>query len=48
MVIEQGDRVAADAVLIEASDLQADESLLAGESLPVGKIVGLTDSRHLL
>ncbi len=40
MVIEQGDRIAADAVLIEASDLQADESLLTGESHPVGKVAG--------
>jgi P-type Ca2+ transporter type 2C len=44
MVIEQGDRVAADAILIEASDLQADESLLTGESLPVGKVAGLPDA----
>ncbi len=39
IVLEQGDRIAADAVLIEASDLQADESLLTGESLPVGKVI---------
>ncbi|WP_010215213.1 cation-translocating P-type ATPase [Sphingomonas sp. PAMC 26621] len=39
IVLEQGDRIAADAVLVEASDLQTDESLLTGESLPVGKIV---------
>lgn len=38
MVLEQGDRIAADALLIEASDLQIDESLLTGESLPVGKM----------
>ncbi len=38
IVLEQGDRIAADAVLIAASDLQTDESLLTGESLPVGKI----------
>ncbi len=44
LVIEQGDRVAADAVLTEASDLQADESLLTGESLPVGKIAGTADA----
>ena len=44
IVIEQGDRVAADAILIEASDLQADESLLTGESLPVGKIAGSADA----
>ncbi|MET3473271.1 Ca2+-transporting ATPase [Novosphingobium sp. 1529] len=39
LVLEQGDRIAADAVLVEAADLQADESLLTGESLPVGKVV---------
>ena len=38
LVVEQGDRVAADAVLHEASDLQIDESLLSGESLPVTKV----------
>jgi P-type Ca2+ transporter type 2C len=37
LVLEQGDRVPADAVLLEASDLQADESLLTGESVPVSK-----------
>ncbi len=44
IVIEQGDRVAADATLIAASDLQADESLLTGESLPVGKVAGSADA----
>jgi Ca2+-transporting ATPase len=38
LVLEQGDRVAADATLHEASDLQIDESLLSGESLPVTKL----------
>ncbi|WP_237173310.1 cation-translocating P-type ATPase [Paracandidimonas lactea] len=37
LVLEQGDRIAADAILIDAADLQVDESLLTGESLPVGK-----------
>ncbi|MEG8222860.1 cation-translocating P-type ATPase [Sphingomonas sp. HH69] len=37
LVLEQGDRVAADAMLIAADDLQADESLLTGESVPVRK-----------
>ena len=39
LVIEQGDRVPADAALLEAIDLQADESLLTGESVPVHKSV---------
>lgn len=39
LVLEQGDRIAADAVLVDANDLQTDESLLTGESLPVDKIV---------
>lgn len=38
LVLAPGDRIAADAVLIEAHDLQTDESLLTGESLPVGKL----------
>ena len=40
IVLAEGDRVPADAVLLEANDLQTDESLLTGESLPVRKIVG--------
>ena len=44
LVLEQGDRVAADALLVEAADLQADESLLTGESLPVGKIAAPRDA----
>ncbi|AJP71309.1 ATPase [Sphingomonas hengshuiensis] len=46
IVLEQGDRIAADAVLIEASDLQTDESLLTGESLPVGKVVATEEAEH--
>ncbi len=38
LVLEPGDRIAADAVLLEANDVQTDESLLTGESVPVGKI----------
>jgi Ca2+-transporting ATPase len=44
LVLEQGDRVAADAALVEASDLQSDESLLTGESLPVGKVAEADDA----
>ena len=35
--LSEGERVPADAVLLAASDLALDESLLSGESLPVGK-----------
>ena len=38
IVITEGDRVAADATLLEANDLMIDESLLTGESVPVGKL----------
>ncbi len=37
LVLSEGDRIAADALLLEGSDMQVDESLLTGEALPVGK-----------
>src|SRR5512135_540820 len=37
VVLAEGDRVPADVVLVESHDLQADESLLTGESVPVRK-----------
>jgi Ca2+-transporting ATPase len=37
VILSEGDRVPADARLIEAHDLEADESLLTGESVPVSK-----------
>ncbi|MCC7385515.1 MAG: cation-translocating P-type ATPase [Deltaproteobacteria bacterium] len=40
VVLGEGDRVPADAVLREASNLQVDESLLTGESAPVRKRAG--------
>ncbi len=39
LVLERGNRVAADALLLEAAEFQTDESLLAGEAPPVGKVV---------
>ena len=38
VVLAEGDRIPADSWLVEAQDLQADESLLTGESAPVRKI----------
>ncbi|MDD2955622.1 MAG: HAD-IC family P-type ATPase [Oscillospiraceae bacterium] len=40
LLLEAGDRVAADARVLEESLLQADESMLSGESAPVGKSAG--------
>src|SRR4051795_8730550 len=37
IVLSEGDRVPADAILLEARELQIDESLLTGESVPVRK-----------
>lgn len=38
LVLTEGDRVPADAVLVSCNDLMVDESLLTGESMPVRKI----------
>jgi P-type Ca2+ transporter type 2C len=41
VVLSEGDRVPADMSLVAANDLMLDESLLTGESLPVGKQTGM-------
>ncbi len=41
--LSEGDRVAADALLVSADGLRADESLLTGEAVPVGKRVARSD-----
>ena len=43
LLLDQGDRIAADAVLLATNDLQVDESLLTGESLPVIKRAASAD-----
>jgi P-type Ca2+ transporter type 2C len=42
LLLEEGERIAADAVLRSASALAVDESLLTGESLPLAKAVAET------
>lgn len=42
----EGERIPADAVLVQQSDLNLDEAILTGESLPVSKTTAETDS-HL-
>jgi len=44
VLLEGGDVVTADLRLVEASKLQADESALTGESVPVSKQVGVLDA----
>ena len=44
IVLAEGDRVPADARLLQAADLSADESLLTGEAVPVRKAVGAADA----
>ena len=43
--LSEGDRVPADALLLSADGVQADESLLTGEAVPVGKRAALPDER---
>jgi P-type Ca2+ transporter type 2C len=38
LVLEEGDKVSADARLVDASDLRSDESSLTGEAVPVHKV----------
>ena len=40
LVLHEGDRIPADAVLLSATSLSVDESLLTGESVPVRKKAG--------
>jgi cation-transporting ATPase I len=42
LVLKPGDRIAADARLLQASGMEVDEAALTGESLPVAKTAGQT------
>ncbi len=46
LLLAEGDRVAADAELLSAGELQVDESLLTGESVPVGKHAATVVALH--
>ncbi|PKQ30417.1 MAG: ATPase [Actinobacteria bacterium HGW-Actinobacteria-10] len=48
LILETGDRVAADARLIEAMEIAVDESSLTGESEPVRKAIDRTDEEAQL
>ena len=48
LVLTEGDRVPADAILLSCSNLSTDESLLTGESLPVRKIASVTGTTSSL
>jgi len=41
LVLAEGDRVSADAIVLSCSNLSTDESLLTGESLPVRKVAAV-------
>ncbi|AFY96906.1 cation-translocating P-type ATPase [Chamaesiphon minutus] len=43
LVLAEGDRVPADAIVLSCTNLSTDESLLTGESLPVRKIAAVGD-----
>ncbi len=45
LVVNEGDRVAADCVIVKSSHVQVDESLLTGEAVPVVKSLQSKDDR---
>ncbi|HEY9622448.1 MAG TPA: cation-translocating P-type ATPase [Crinalium sp.] len=45
IVLAEGDRIPADAIVLACSNLSTDESLLTGESLPVRKVAAAIDAQ---
>lgn len=48
LIVNEGDRISADALVLESNHLVVDESLLTGESVPVAKIVQDSDAKDNL
>jgi P-type Ca2+ transporter type 2C len=46
IVLAEGDRVPAEAIVLSCSNLSTDESLLTGESLPVRKVAAAIDAQN--
>jgi Ca2+-transporting ATPase len=44
VIISEGDRVPADGIIVSSSNLEIDESLLTGESVPVSKSVKISEN----
>ncbi len=45
LIVEEGARIAADGIIVQANDFSVDESILTGESLPVVKKVNTNDQQ---
>ena len=48
MVLSEGDKIIADAIILESYNLHTDESILTGESIPVSKSYDLLDKEAVL
>ena len=46
LLLSEGDRIPADAVVVDCTSLSVDESLLTGESVPVPKVATAERGRH--
>ena len=46
LLLAEGDRIPADAVLVEGTEVQVDESLLTGEPVPVSKVADATAAQN--
>jgi len=44
LILSEGDRIPADAQLMQGSEVQVDESLLTGEPLPIDKVITAADA----